>query len=155
MSDHIATVTWRRGDAAFLDRKYSRVHEWRFDGGAVVRASAAPSVVPEPLSDASAVDPEEAFVAALSSCHMLWFLALAVKRGFVVDVYTDNALGTLGRNADGKLAMTRVILRPAVSFSGEAIPTPADIAALHHEAHGACFIASSVRAEVIVEPVLA
>lgn len=155
MSDHHATVTWRRGDAAFLDQKYPRAHEWRFDGGAVVRASSSPSVVPAPLSDPGAVDPEEAFVAALSSCHLLWFLSLAVKRGYVVDSYSDSALGTLGRNPEGKVAMTRVVLRPKVIFSGATLPGPSDIAALHHAAHEACFIASSVKTEVCIEPLLA
>jgi organic hydroperoxide reductase OsmC/OhrA len=153
MSDHHATVSWRRGDAAFLDQRYSRVHEWRFDGGAVVRGSSSPSVVPVPLSDPTAVDPEEAFVAALSSCHMLWFLSLAVKRGWVVDAYADHASGTLGRNEEGKVAMTRVVLRPATTFSGASQPSSTEVAELHHAAHEACFIASSVRTEVVVEPV--
>jgi organic hydroperoxide reductase OsmC/OhrA len=153
MSDHHATVSWRRGDAAFLDQRYSRVHEWRFDGGALVRGSSSPSVVPVPLSDPTAVDPEEAFVAALSSCHMLWFLSLAVKRGWVVDAYADHASGTLGRNEDGKVAMTRVVLRPATTFSGASLPSCTEVAELHHAAHEACFIASSVKTEVVVEPV--
>ena len=153
MSDHHATVTWRRGDAAFLDQRYSRVHEWRFDGGALVRGSSSPSVVPVPMSDPTAVDPEEAFVAALSSCHMLWFLSLAVKRGWVVDAYADHASGTLGRNEDGKVAMTRVVLRPATAFSGASVPSSTEVAEVHHAAHEACFLASSVRTEVVVEPV--
>lgn len=153
MSDHHATVTWRRGDAAFLDQRYSRVHEWRFDGGALVRGSSSPSVVPVPMSDPTAVDPEEAFVAALSSCHMLWFLSLAVKRGWVVDAYADHAIGTLGRNEDGKVAMTRVVLRPATTFSGASVPSSTEVAEVHHAAHEACFLASSVRTEVVVEPV--
>lgn len=153
MSDHHATVTWRRGDAAFLDQRYSRVHEWRFDGGALVRGSSSPSVVPVPMSDPTAVDPEEAFVAALSSCHMLWFLSLAVKRGWVVDAYADHASGTLGRNEDGKVAMTRVVLRPATTFSGASLPSSTEVAEVHHAAHEACFLASSVRTEVVVEPV--
>lgn len=153
MSDHHATVTWRRGDAAFLDQRYSRVHEWRFDGGAQVRGSSSPSVVPVPMSDPTAVDPEEAFVAALSSCHMLWFLSLAVKRGWVVDAYADHASGTLGRNEDGKVAMTRVVLRPATTFSGASVPSSTEVAEVHHAAHEACFLASSVRTEVVVEPV--
>lgn len=153
MSDHHATVTWRRGDAAFLDQRYSRVHEWRFDGGALVRGSSSPSVVPVPMSDPTAVDPEEAFVAALSSCHMLWFLSLAVKRGWVVDAYADHASGTLGRNEDGKVAMTRVVLRPATTFSGASVPSSTEVAEVHHAAHEACFLASSVRTEVVVEPV--
>ncbi len=153
MSDHHATVTWRRGDAAFLDQRYSRVHEWRFDGGALVRGSSSPSVVPVPMSDPTAVDPEEAFVAALSSCHMLWFLSLAVKRGWVVDAYADHASGTLGRNEDGKVAMTRVVLRRETTFSGASLPSLTEVAEVHHAAHEACFLASSVRTEVVVEPV--
>lgn len=154
MSEHHATISWERKDAPFLDQRYSRVHEWRFDGGAVVRASSSPSVVPVPMSDASAVDPEEAFVAALSSCHLLWFLSMAAKRGWVVDSYKDAASGVLGRNSEGRLAMTRVVLRPVVAFSGTSRPSPEEFAEVHHAAHDACFIASSVRTEVLVEPVL-
>ena len=105
------------------------------------------------MSDPTAVDPEEAFVAALSSCHMLWFLSLAVKRGWVVDAYADHASGTLGRNEDGKVAMTRVVLRPATAFSGASVPSSTEVAEVHHAAHEACFLASSVRTEVVVEPV--
>jgi organic hydroperoxide reductase OsmC/OhrA len=154
MSEHHATVSWVRRDAPFLDQRYSRVHEWRFDGGAVVTASSSPSVVPIPMSDASAVDPEEAFVAALSSCHLLWFLSLAAKRGWVVDSYTDAASGVLGRNPEGRLAMTHVVLRPVVAFTEATRPSPDDFVKVHHAAHDACFIASSVRTDVRVEPVL-
>ncbi|MBL9172600.1 MAG: OsmC family protein [Verrucomicrobiales bacterium] len=154
MSEHHATISWERKDAPFLDQRYSRVHEWRFDGGAVVTASSSPSVVPVPMSDASAVDPEEAFVAALSSCHLLWFLSLAAKRGWLVDAYTDTASGVLGRNSEGRLAMTQVVLRPFVTFSGAMRPSPDDFLKAHHAAHDACFIASSVRTEVRVEPEL-
>lgn len=152
MSQHSATIAWLRRDAPFLDQRYSRAHEWRFDGGAVIPGSSSPSVVPVPMSDAAAVDPEEAFVATLSSCHLLWFLSLAAKRGLVVDRYTDAASGTLGRNGDGKLAMTRVVLRPAIVFSGRQ-PSPEEVAELHHAAHESCFIASSVMTEVLVEAV--
>ncbi|MFO1459748.1 MAG: OsmC family protein [Verrucomicrobiota bacterium] len=155
MSEHRATVSWVRGIAPFLDQRYSRVHEWRFDGGAVVNASSSPSVVPVPMSDAAAVDPEEAFVAALSSCHLLWFLSMAAKRGWVVDSYTDAASGTLGRNAEGRLAMTRVVLRPVVAVSGAARPTLEEFLKTHHASHDACFIASSVKTDVVVEPQLA
>jgi len=106
-----------------------------------------------PGSDPHAVDPEEAFVASLSSCHMLWFLSIAAGRGFRVDDYADEALGTMARNAEGKLAMTRVVLRPRVVFSGDPRPGPADLAAMHHEAHAECFIANSVKTEVTCEPV--
>jgi organic hydroperoxide reductase OsmC/OhrA len=149
--EHTATIEWTRGDAAFLDQKYPRAHRWRFDGGAVVAGSSSPHVVPEPQSDAAAVDPEEAFVAALSSCHMLWFLSIAAKRGYVVDAYEDRAVGTMARVAKGRLGITSVVLRPRVRFHGDA-PDAATQAAMHHEAHEACFIANSVRSEVRVEP---
>jgi organic hydroperoxide reductase OsmC/OhrA len=152
MTDYTATVEWQRGDAAFTDKRYSRAHTWRFDGGAVVRGSSSPHSVPLPWSDAGAVDPEEAFVASLSSCHMLWFLSIAAARGYRVDDYRDEAVGTMARNGEGRMAMTRVRLRPAVTFSGEPRPSPAEMAAMHHEAHEQCFIANSVRTEVTCEP---
>ncbi|HET9483972.1 MAG TPA: OsmC family protein [Xanthomonadales bacterium] len=152
MSDYTANITWTRGDAVFVDQRYSRAHTWRFDGGVEVAASASPLVVPAPMSAAAAVDPEEAFVAALSSCHMLWFLSLAAKRGYRVDAYDDAAVGVMARNAEGRLAMTVVTLRPSVAFSGDVRPTPADVMRLHHDAHAECFIASSVRTDVRIEP---
>ncbi|ADK99602.1 OsmC family protein [Brevundimonas subvibrioides] len=152
MSEHVATIDWCRGDQPFADNRYSRAHDWTFDGGAVVRGSSAPSSVAVPMSDPAAVDPEEAFVAALSSCHMLFFLAFAAKAGFVVDRYRDAAIGVLGRDDRGKTSMTVVTLRPEVVFSG-AGPDAAALADLHHRAHEACYIANSVRAEVRVEPV--
>ena len=154
MHSHTATVEWRRGDQVFTDRRYSRVHEWRFDGGAVVAGSSSPQVVPLPMSDAAAVDPEEAFVASLSSCHLLWFLDLACRAGWVVDGYQDDATGVLAKNADGQLAMTVVTLHPQVRFAGERQPDPAEIHRLHHAAHAACFIANSVRTDVRCEPVI-
>ena len=153
MSEHLATVQWSRGDQDFTGSRYSRAHEWRFDGGAVVRGSSAPStLVPPPLSDPTAVDPEEALVAALSSCHMLFFLAFAAKGGFTVDSYRDEAVGTLGRDDRGKTSITTVTLKPGVVFSGAPGPDAATIEALHHRAHEACYIASSIRAEVTIEP---
>jgi len=149
--EHTATIEWSRGDAAFLDQKYPRAHRWRFDGGAVVPGSSSPHVVPVPQSDPAAVDPEEAFVASLASCHMLWFLSIAAKRGFVVDAYADDATGTMARVAKGRLAITDVLLRPRVRFAGTA-PDAATHEAMHHEAHEACFIANSVKSEVRVEP---
>lgn len=149
--DHLATIAWTRDGAAFTDQQYSRAHAWRFDGGAVVRASSSPHVVPLPHSDPAAVDPEEAFVAALASCHMLWFLSLAAQRGFVVDAYDDAARGTLARDADRRQAITDVVLRPRVRFAGGA-PDAATHAALHHEAHERCFLANSVRTRIHVEP---
>jgi organic hydroperoxide reductase OsmC/OhrA len=153
MSENRATILWHRDGATFTDRRYSRAHRWLFDEGVEVPASSSPHVVRLPLSVAAAVDPEEAFVASLSSCHMLTFLAIAAKRGFVVDEYRDEAVGDLAKNQAGKLAMTVVILRPAVTFSGSSLPTREDLDAMHHQAHEECFIASSVRTEVRVEPV--
>jgi organic hydroperoxide reductase OsmC/OhrA len=152
MSEHAATIAWSRGDQTFADNLYSRAHDWLFDGGTVVRGSSAPSSVAAPMSDLTAVDPEEALVAALSSCHMLFFLAFARKDGFVVDSYRDAATGLLGRDDRGKTSMTVITLRPAVVFSGEARPDSAALEALHHRAHEACYIASSIRAEVRIEP---
>ena len=152
MSHHSAEVVWQRDDLPFLDQRYSRAHLWRFDGGTEVAASASPHFVPLPYSDASTVDPEEAFVASLASCHMLWFLSLAAERGFRVDHYADHAIGEMGRNDTGRLAVTAVTLRPAAVFSGERLPSHDDIGALHHAAHDACFIANSVRTEVRCEP---
>lgn len=152
MDSYTATVSWNRDGSAFTDNRFSRRHTWIFDGGIEVPASASPHVVPQPLSVTDAVDPEEAFVAALSSCHMLWFLSMAAKRGFVIDSYRDEASGILSRDAGGKLAMTLVTLRPRVVFSGESRPTPAEHESLHHEAHERCFIANSVKAEVRCEP---
>jgi len=147
---HAARISWARGGAAFIDNRYSRLHDWSFDGGVVVPASASPHVVPPPLSAAAAVDPEEALVAAAASCHMLWFLSLAADRGFVVEAYTDDAYGELERVSRGKLAFARIVLRPDIRFSGAEIPDTAEIAALHDAAHEACFIANSLRCPVVV-----
>lgn len=155
MSEYTAELTWQRGDAAFVDNRYSRRHVLRFDGGLEVPASSAPSSVPVPMSDPAAADPEELLVAALSSCHMLWFLALAARKKFRVDGYVDHAIGSMHKNAQGKVAMTRVVLKPEVHFSGEHLPTRADLDALHHEAHELCYIANSVKADVVCEPVYA
>ncbi len=152
MSEHLATVEWSRGDQDFAGNGYARAHDWRFDGGAVVRGSSAPTSVPVPLSDPAAVDPEEALVAALSSCHMLFFLAFAAKGGFTVDSYRDEAVGILGRDDRGKTSITAITLRPAAVFSGESRPDADAIDALHHRAHGACYIANSIRADVTIEP---
>ncbi|MBC9248989.1 peroxiredoxin [Pseudomonas alcaligenes] len=153
MALHHAEVLWQRADQPFLDNRYSRGHLWRFDGGVEVPGSSSPSVVPLPMSVESAVDPEEAFVAALASCHMLWFLGLACEAGFCVDQYRDAAEGRMGKNAAGKLAITRVTLRPAVRFSGTP-PSAEVLAGLHHAAHEQCFIANSVTSEVLCEPQL-
>lgn len=154
MSTYQAMISWQRdADAAFVDNRYRRAHIWRFDGGAEVAASSSPQIVPLPMSDAAGVDPEEAFVASLASCHMLWFLSLAAGDGWRVDAYEDDALGVLGRDAEGRLAMTEVTLRPRVAFGGAAQPSRAAQGDLHHRAHAACFIAASVRTEVRCEPV--
>jgi organic hydroperoxide reductase OsmC/OhrA len=145
-----ATVHWQRDGAVFTDNKYGRVHEWRFDEGVVVPASPAPSSVAPPMSRADAVDPEEALVAACSSCHMLFFLAFAGRRGFVVDNYTDNALGVMTKNEAGKLYISAIALNPKISWSGETQPTDADIAELHERAHAECYIANSIRATVTI-----
>ena len=153
MSQHTAVIEWQRGDQPFSDNKYSRAHEWTFDGGAVVRGSSTPSaMIPPPLSDESAVDPEEALVAAVSSCHMMFFLAYARKDGFIVDNYRDAAEGTLGKDERGKISITDIVLRPAVSWSGDKVPDAAQIDDLHHRAHEACYIGNSVRSTVTVEP---
>ena len=153
MADYFATVRWSRGDQDFADRRYSRRHELHFDGGAVVPGSSSPHSVKLPYSDPSAVDPEEAFVASLSSCHMLWFLDLACRAGWIVDAYDDAAVGTMDRDAGGRMAMTLVTLRPAVRFGGERRPDAAEIERLHHAAHDECYIANSVKTEVRCEPV--
>ncbi len=153
MAEYTSVIEWSRDGAAFTDNRYSRAHRWLFDGGIEVPASASPHVVPLPLSVAAAVDPEEAFVASLSSCHMLWFLSIAAKRGFVVDSYRDSSVGVLGKDAAGKQAMARVTLRPDVRFSGDRRPTADDVIAMHHAAHEECFIARSVKTEVRCEPV--
>ena len=153
MAQYTAEISWGRDGQDFLSNRYSRRHLLRFDGGIEVVGSSSPHVVPLPYSDASAVDPEEAFVASLSSCHMLWFLSIAAKRKFCVDAYTDNAKGVMDKNADGKMAMTVVTLRPKVTFSGDQLPTQAQVEELHHQAHEECFIANSVKTEVRCEPV--
>jgi organic hydroperoxide reductase OsmC/OhrA len=155
LTRHRAIIEWQREGALFSDNRYSRGHRWRFDGGVEVLASASPHVVPLPMSIAAAVDPEEAFVASLSSCHMLWFLSLCAKQGFVVESYRDEAIGVMSHDSVGKLAMTRVTLRPEVRYGGEKRPSRADEDGLHHATHEECFIARSVRTEVACEPVQA
>ena len=150
MKEFTATITWSRKDAAFIGGRYSRAHEWHFDGGAIVPGSSSPLSVPLPYSDAEAVDPEEAFVAALSSCHMLFFLGFAAKRHWMIESYVDEAVGYMEKNADGRMAMVRVVLRPRLVFAGE-LPAQIDIDDLHREAHEECYIANSVRSEVRVE----
>lgn len=151
MHTYKTRVAWKREGAAFTDHKYSRRHEWAFDGGVTVPASSSPLVVALPYSVAEAVDPEEALVASASSCHMLWFLWVAAKRGFVIDTYVDDASGTIAKNADGKTAMTRIVLRPAIAFAGDRRPSKDELHQMHEIAHDECFIASSLKTEIVVE----
>ncbi len=151
MSKYFAKVVWTRGEDNFLDNRYSRGHLWSFDGGVEVRASSSPHIVPVPMSVEANVDPEEAFVASLSSCHMLWFLSVAAKKRYVVDSYIDEAVGVMGKDENGKLAMTKVILRPQVHFSGENQPSDRARQKMHELAHEHCFIANSVKTEVLVK----
>ncbi len=151
MHRYEAKINWSRNEATFTDNRYSRVHDWVFDGGIKVPASASPSVVRPPFSIAEAIDPEEALVAAASSCHMLSFLYLAAKRGFVIDTYEDNAFGIMEKNPQGKQAITRITLRPKIQFSGEKLPSASELSVLHHAAHEECYIANSIKSEVVVE----
>jgi len=152
MSEYIAMVSWqRRSEEPFVDAEYSREHSWKFDGGAVIQASPSPHIVPAPYSVAANVDPEEAFVASLSSCHMLFFLSIAAARKCVVDEYVDNAIGVMEPDHEGRMAMTRVTLRPEIKFSGSRKPDRAQLQRMHHRAHQQCFIANSVKTEVVTE----
>ena len=152
MSAYTVTICWQRGDQPFTDNRYSRGHTWSFDGGIEVPASSSPHVVPPPYSQTNAVDPEEAFVASLSSCHMLWFLSIAAKRGFCVDSYVDNADGIMDKDALGRTAITHVTLRPKVAFAGVRLPATSEVESMHDSAHTQCFIANSVRTEVQCKP---
>ena len=152
MSAYSAAVRWRRNPAEpFLDGRYSRAHEWAFDGGARVPASSSPHVVRPPFSDPAGVDPEEALVASLASCHMLFFLDFARQAGFRVDAYEDNAEGMMEPGPGGRAWMARVTLKPHIVFAGDKRPSRIDVDALHHRAHEACYIANSVKSEVRIE----
>jgi organic hydroperoxide reductase OsmC/OhrA len=153
MDEYVAEVIWARNGQDFISNNYSRKHILRFDGGIDVPGSSSPHVVPTPLSELAAVDPEEAFIASLSSCHMLWFLSIAAKRKLCVERYTDKAVGVMAKNPQGKLAITLITLKPEVQFTGEKIPTIEQIHEMHHQAHNECFIANSVRTEIRCEPV--
>ena len=150
MGEYRASVEWE-GQGDFLAGRYSRAHLWRFDGGAEVPASASPQVVPLPFSDPAGVDPEEALIASASSCHMLWFLHLARDAGLAVTRYRDEAVGRMGKDERGRTAFTRIVLRPRIDFQGTA-PNAETLARLHHAAHDACFIANTLRCEIVVEP---
>lgn len=151
MHRYTARIEWTRDDGSFRQGRYSRVHRWLFDGGITLTASASPQVVPLPYSSREAVDPEEALVAAASSCHMLTFVHLASRQGFVVERYDDEAEGFMEKNARGRYAITRIVLHPQIAFGSERIPTAAELEALHHAAHEECYIANSITAEVVVE----
>lgn len=150
MSEHKATISWKRDNADFLRGKYSREHTWSFDGGAIVPASASPANVPGPYANVACVDPEEAFVASISSCHMLWFLFLASKQGYQVDGYHDDAVGVMTNNEHDVPWVSSVTLDPKIVYSGEKKPTSADEERLHHQAHAQCFIANSIKTQVTV-----
>jgi organic hydroperoxide reductase OsmC/OhrA len=151
MSEHKASISWKRTGPDFLKGKYSREHTWRFDGGVTVAASSSPSVVPAPWSNPANVDPEEAFVASVSSCHMLTFVFLAYREGFQVDSYEDEAMGVMAKNERGVPWVSSITLNPQIVYSGEKRPAAADVERLHHMAHEQCFIANSIRTEVVVK----
>ena len=150
MSEHKATIKWQRTSPDFLKGKYSREHTWTFDGGVTVPASASPSVVPAPFSNPAHVDPEEAFVASISSCHMLTFLYLASRQGFQIESYEDEAIGVMAKNAGGVPWVSLVTLKPKIVYGGEKSPSPEDEKQLHHQAHDQCFIANSIRTEIVI-----
>ena len=150
MATYGCKIAWTRGDAVFTDNRYSRAHAWNFDGGAVVRGSSSPHSVKSPMSDPAAVDPEEALVAAVSSCHMLWFLSLAAAGGYVVDSYSDAAEARMGDFGGGRMGLTEVLLQPAVVLSGSRQADDAAIDALHRAAHERCYVANSIRGDVRV-----
>jgi len=155
MSEYFAKIKWARSDdESYVDNKYSRGHEWFFDGGVVVQASSSPHIVPLPYSVEANVDPEEAFVASISSCHMLFFLSIAAKKHYVVDSYTDNAVGLMEKGDDARFSMTKVTLKPCVQFSADKKPTLEQLEKMHHQAHDQCFIANSVKAEIMTEIIL-
>jgi organic hydroperoxide reductase OsmC/OhrA len=152
MSKYTAKISWQRTEGEdFIQAEYSRAHEWCFDGGVIVPASSSPQVVPLPYSVEANVDPEEAFVATLSSCHMLFFLSIAAKRRLIVDEYIDNAIGIMEPDENGRLSITKVILRPDITFSGNKQPTNEQIEKIHHQSHDQCFIANSVKTKVVTE----
>lgn len=150
MSNYNATVSWHRNNQDFLANKYSRGHEWKFDGGAVVQASASPHIVPLPWSIEECVDPEEAFAASISSCHMLFFLSIAANKGYQIESYIDNAIGEMAKNSEGKYFVSKTTLHPQITFSGDENPDQDTIKSIHHQAHEQCFIANSIRTEVVI-----
>jgi organic hydroperoxide reductase OsmC/OhrA len=151
MSEHRAIVHWKNDGSKFIDNKYSREHIWKFDGEVEIFASASPKVVPIPYSNPVCIDPEEAFIASLSSCHMLWFLSIAAKNKFVVESYLDRVVGIMEKNQDGKLAIAKVYFHPQIIFAENNLPTTEKIQEIHEEAHQNCFLANSVKTEIIIE----
>ena len=151
MATYTAKLEWMRKSAKFTDQQYSRAHTWHFDGGLTLRASSSPNHVPVPYSDPGAVDPEEAYVAALASCHMLWFLYLAAGRRFVINSYTDRPSGVMDKDEAGRKVLTQVTLTPHVVFAGDNRPSDTDYEALHHAAHEACFLANSVKTTILTK----
>ncbi|PKD44150.1 OsmC family protein [Rhodohalobacter barkolensis] len=154
MSNYIATIRWNRNGAAFSDQKYQRLHTWSFENGMTMNAAASPNIVPETCTDSSVIDPEEAFTASVASCHMLWFLSIAAGRGYIVNQYSDPAEGVLEKNSEGKMAMTKVIIRPTVAFDSENAPDENDFIKMHQVAHSKCFIANSIKSEIEIIPKL-
>lgn len=152
--NYVAHLAWERGEQNFEGGLFSRRHQIAFDGGQTIVASSSPQVLPVPLSDAFGVDPEEAFVASLSSCHMLWFFVIAAKRKYCVDRYVDQASGVMSRNDENRIAMTEVVLRPKVTFSGRQVPSEDEHRSMHHQAHEHCFIANSVKTAIVCRPEL-
>lgn len=152
MSEYFAKIDWTRAsDEKYIDNKYSRGHQWHFDGGITIPASSSAHIVPIPYSIESNIDPEEAFVASLSSCHMLFFLSIAAKKRYVVDAYLDHAVGIMEKGEDGKISMTTITLKPHVTFSGAKQPNKAQLEEMHHQSHEQCFIANSVKTHVVIE----
>ena len=144
-----AQVFWKRNDDSFLDNRYSRSHQWKFDGGAVCSASASPHIVRPPLSDETFVDPEEAFVASIASCHMLWFLSIAAKNNCIIERYDDKAIGVMARNDAGKLMVANVTLSPKITW--KETPSTEQVQQMHDDAHEECFIANSVKTKIFIE----
>lgn len=157
MSEYFSTLVWQRdmqevADNDYLEGKYSRGHVWKFDGGAEIQASSSPHIVPVPFSIEENIDPEEAFIASLSSCHMLFFLSIAAKHRLVINEYVDNSVGIMAKNNEGKIAMVKVTLRPKVTFSADSKSVSlSKLESMHHQAHELCFIANSVKTEVVIE----
>jgi organic hydroperoxide reductase OsmC/OhrA len=151
MSEHRAAIAWKRSGPSFSKGQYSREHTWTFDGGVTVPASAAPSSVPAPYSNPAHVDPEEAFVASVSSCHMLTFLYVAARAGFEIDAYEDEAVGVMTKNEKGVAWVSAITLHPKITYGGERRPTATELEQLHHDAHEQCYVANSIKTDVKVE----